>query len=177
MRPYFLLFPVLLLLSVQAADIRVDDPVGNLTGDAKRGYLDITGIIVRQETDSLIVRIEVGQPFPEPSTLLGTGMQFVFRFLGEDEEAPPGFACDLELGDRGWSIHHSGKDNEPLPIDFSVNPTTVNLEFPLSLLGDASRLEIVADTANHPKWKPPTANPAIMVDLPPPPISPETAIQ
>ena len=164
-------------LTAATADIQIEDPAGNLTGDSKRGYVDITEVHILQETASLTVEIKVRDSFPEPSILLGTGMQFVFRFLGADEEAPEFMECQMELNDRGWSIQRSGDNTESLPVDFRVSSDEVAVIFPYAILREASRLEIVADTANRPKWRPLTANPAIMVELPPPPQRPETAIQ
>ena len=176
MHTYFLLFSTLLLFVVSlSADIRIADLAGNLTGDTKRGYVDITEIIIRQKTASLIVEITVDQPFPDASLLLGTGMEFGLRFLDADKETSTIFNCNLELNDQGWTIIRPGGDTEPLSIDFSVNPTAVALEIPSLMLGDSNRLEIVADTANRPKWRPVTANPTIIVELPPPPLRPETA--
>ena len=164
-------------LAATTEGIHIEDPKGNLSGDNKRGYVDITEVHIQQETASLTVEIEVRSSFPEPSILLGTGMQFVFRFLSADEEAPACFECQMELDDQGWSVNHPGGDTGPLPVDFRVSSNEVAVIFPYSILGEASRLEIVADTANHPKWRPLTANPAIMVDLPLPPQRPETAVR
>jgi hypothetical protein len=164
----FLIFN--LAAASQAAGFSVDDPAGNLIGDSRRGYVDITQIRVQQSDTQTVIKISVSEPFPDPSTLLGMGMEFIFTFRSSDaDESAVVLESRVELYDKGWIATHKRSDENPagdsLPIDFSVTPTGFTINFPNSFIGNAETVEIVSDTANKPKWKPVTSNPPVAILL------------
>lgn len=157
-------------ISSQAVEFKVDDPVGNLIGDSRRGFVDIAQIRVQQSTTETVIEISVNKPFPDPSTLLGMGMQFIFTFHGaETDEAGVLLESKVALTEKGWSATHRSIDkalnNDSLSIDFNITPTCFSIHFPASIIGNAETVEIISDTANKPKWRPATSNPPVVIVL------------
>lgn len=163
---YILLFS-LRFTSWGSIDFHVDDPAGNLDGDGKRGFVDIIKVDIKHNATFTTIEIEVRESFPEPATLLGMGMQFVclFKTSGTDSYTK----TVAELSERGWSAsmlqQTTTTSRKSVPLDFFLQPNRVTLQIPNTLISTAEELVVSSSTANKPKWKPITSNPAIILVL------------
>lgn len=153
------------------------DPAGNLTGDTARGYVDVLEARVSEEDDSLVLEVEVAEPFPTPADMrAGQWVDYIW-LVDIDRDPSTGqfefgndYNVHIELNPQGW--HHqfikvstvSQRDGiEATPDAFSVqvDGTRAKLTFPRRYLpAEAFDWRLLATTDNSSaEWDPVTVNP------------------
>jgi len=140
----------------------VRDAAKNLDGDNSRGFLDIVEIDLSRSSEHLIITLEVRDPFPIRSQLLGLQVDYSFHFLNDTN------SNELEivagLSEKGWGLQISPKS--PLDnIPYSVTPQTLQIKVPNETASIFTSVNIQTTTENTPKWRPITGNPPVKIPL------------
>jgi hypothetical protein len=149
--------------------VRIEDPEGNLEGDANRTFLDLITVEAEVTTEDIVLTLHLAGEFPDPRSLPGMGMLWKFLPHCEEEaidhEDRSSVAVRLDVA--GWRA-----DWNPKAIDAGMllqHPLSLGVEYrnrftltiPRVAWPEVRCLTILASTAEFPKWKPVTRHPPI----------------
>lgn len=186
-RSTLLLLPVLLLSASLRAEnsessstvIRTTDPAGNLSGDAKRTFLDLVQIELKPHFRGRTLILTLAGPLPDPASLLGTGLRFIIEFWDTpcDSHATPALHhLDLWLTPSHWDWNLKSAESDMVDLVNAVSLESdsqiIRLHLPEALFTDISCLSVSATTEDYPKWLPVTTHPAVHLRLQSTPPSP-----